>query len=225
MKVKTKPLENGPAGGRMGRPPKDLAAQVDERILDAARRLFLERGLSGVSVEEIAREAHASKGTIYARFATKEALFAAIAVRNEANVREGFKRGPPSAGTIEERLFEVATGILKHLLTSDSIDFMRLAVSEVRRFPDLAKVGKMMRERGAQSVAAVFREVVQSKQFKDFPGFAPERLAKTTQSFLDLVVTPLLMRAVFGEDVKSLRAQIRSHVESSVSFFLDACRR
>ena len=224
MRVKTKPLENAPTIGRPGRPPKDLAAQVDERILDAARRLFLARGLAGVSVEEIAREAHASKGTIYARFATKEALFAAIAIRNEANVPEGFKRGWPSEGTIEERLSEVATSILKHLLTSDSIDFIWLAVSEVRRFPDLAKVGPMMRQRGAQAVAAVFKEIVQSKQGNDFPGFAPERLATTAQHFLDLVVSPLLMRAVFGEDVKLLRAQIRSHSERSVAFFLDACR-
>jgi AcrR family transcriptional regulator len=225
MKTKTKPLENVPTSGRSGRPPKDLAAQVDERILNAARRLFLERGLTGASVEEIAREAHASKGTIYTRFATKEALFAAIALRNEANMRDGFKRGPPSGGTVEARLIDVGTGILKHLLTSDNIDFIRLSVSEVRHFPDLAKVGRMMRERGAQSVAAVFKEVAQSAQGGDFPGFAPERLTKTTQFFLDLVVSPLLMRAMFGEDVKSLRAQIRSHIESSVSFFLDACRR
>jgi AcrR family transcriptional regulator len=225
MKVKTKIVDHGPkGGGRMGRPPRELAAKVDERILDAGRRLFLERGLSGVSVEEIAREAHASKGTIYARFATKEELFAAIAMRNAANMREGFERGPPSGDTIEEQLIELGAGILRHLLTGDTIDFIRLAIAELRRFPDLAKVGRMMRERGAQSASAVFKEVSRSEQGKTFPGFASNRLAKTTQSFLDLVVAPLLMRAVFGEDVKALRAQIQGHVESSVSFFLIACR-
>lgn len=66
-------------------------------------------------------------------------------------------------------------------------------------------------------------EVAHSGKRGTFPAFAPARLAKTTQFFLDLVVAPLLMRTVFGEDLKSLRAQIPSHVEDSVAFFLAAC--
>lgn len=208
---------------RMGRPPKDLAAEVDERILAAARDLFLARGLSGVSVEEIARQARASKGTIYARFPTKEALFGAIAMRNAEKVREGYGGEPPSGDTVEERLSNLGNGILKHLLAGDSIDFIRLAVAEARRFPDLAKVGRMVRERGAQHAAAVFKEVAQSRQGRAYPAFAPDRLMRTSQFFLDLVVGPLLMRAVFGEDPKSLRPQIRAHVAESVPFFLAAC--
>ncbi|MCC8954649.1 helix-turn-helix transcriptional regulator [Bradyrhizobium sp. Pear77] len=77
----------------MGRPPKDLAAEVDVRILTAARELFLARGLAGVSAEEIARRARASKAAIYTRFPTDEALFAAIALRNMAKVQEGTKAG------------------------------------------------------------------------------------------------------------------------------------
>lgn len=211
--------------GRMGRPPKDLAAGVDERILGAARELFLERGLSGVSVEDIARHAHASKGTIYARFSTKEELFAAIAMSNAANVRAGFEASAPTGGTVEERLTGLATQILKHLLAGQTVDFIRLAVSEVRRFPDLANVGRMTRERGAQAAAAVFKEVAESREGRLYPAFAPERLAKTTQFFLDLVVAPLLMRAVFGEDLKALRAGIFAHVTGSVSFFIAACGR
>lgn len=209
---------------RTGRPPKELAAAVEGRILDAAQELFLARGLSGVSVEDIARHAHASKGSIYARFPTKEALFAAIAARNAAKVREGFENEMPSGDTIDERLANLGSGILHHLLAGDTVDFIRLAVAEARRFPDLARVGRMMRERGARSAAAVFEEIAQSKQGKVFPAFAPERLAKTTQFFLDLVVAPPLMRAVFGEELKSLRGQVRSHVADGVSFFLTACR-
>jgi hypothetical protein len=88
----------------------------------------------------------------------------------------------------------------------------------------LAKVGRVMRERGAQNAAAVFKEVAQSIEGQTYPAFASERLMKTAQFFLDLAVGPLLMRAVFGEDPKSLRAQIRSHVTDSVAFFLTACR-
>ena len=56
--------------------------EVEERILDAAAKVFLERDFEGARVDEIADVARAGKPTIYARFPGKEALFAAVMVRN-----------------------------------------------------------------------------------------------------------------------------------------------
>ena len=60
-----------------GRPPKELAGQAEERLLDAAREVFLERGFEGASIDEIAEAARSGKPTIYARFPNKPALFTA----------------------------------------------------------------------------------------------------------------------------------------------------
>src|SRR5215475_9327924 len=70
------------AAVRFGRPPKELAGEVDERILDAARKVFLERGFEGASMDEIAAAARAGKPTIYARFRDKRALFTAVVMRD-----------------------------------------------------------------------------------------------------------------------------------------------
>ena len=51
--------------------PRELAGEVDERILEAARKVFLERGFEGASVEEIAEAARSGKPTIYARYPNK----------------------------------------------------------------------------------------------------------------------------------------------------------
>jgi AcrR family transcriptional regulator len=59
---------------RFGRPPKELAGEVDERVLDAARKIFLERGFEGASIDEIAEAARSGKQTIYARFRNKREL-------------------------------------------------------------------------------------------------------------------------------------------------------
>ncbi len=88
---------------RSGRPPKELAGQVDERILDAARQVFLERGFEGASIEEIADTARSGKPTIYARFPNKEALFAAVVMRSILSRIEELKAEVPSGDTIEER--------------------------------------------------------------------------------------------------------------------------
>ncbi len=82
----------------------------------------------------------------------------------------------------------------------------------------------MARERAAQAVTQLLSEVAHSGEIRKFPAFASEYLATTTRFFMDLVVARLLMRAVFGEDLKLLRAQIGPHVARGVAFFLAACR-
>lgn len=49
-----------------------------ERVLDAARTLFLANGLRGTSMEAIARQAGVAKPTLYAHFPDKDAVFLAI---------------------------------------------------------------------------------------------------------------------------------------------------
>lgn len=62
------------------RPPKRLTrkekqAETRERLLAAAERVFLRRGLQGSSVEEIAAEAGFTRGAFYSNFNSKDELF------------------------------------------------------------------------------------------------------------------------------------------------------
>src|SRR5258706_8731888 len=88
---------------RTGRPPRELAGEVETRILDAAHRVFVERGLAGASMEEIAEVARAGKPTIYARFPNKKALFTAVVMRNVAANVARFESHVPKGTTIEDR--------------------------------------------------------------------------------------------------------------------------
>ena len=61
-------------------------------VLDAARRVFLQRGYAGATLEAIAEEAGFSKGVVYSQFGGKPDLFltlleARIAERAEQNTR------------------------------------------------------------------------------------------------------------------------------------------
>jgi len=213
------------AGVRTGRPPRELAGQVETRILDAARRVFLERGLAGASIDEIAELARAGKPTIYARFPGKEALFTAVVMRLAAANVARFANFVPAGATIEQRLASVGTTVLRQLLAGDTVGLIRLSIAEARRFPDLASsVHRMARGRGLQAVARLLAEAAQSDELGHLPAFAPQRLAKTTDIFFDLVVLPMLHRALHGEKPKALCAEIELHVASSVAFFIAACR-
>jgi AcrR family transcriptional regulator len=60
------------------------AEQVErnrELVLDAARRVFLERGYPGATVDAIAEEAGFSKGVVYSQFASKPDMFFALLER------------------------------------------------------------------------------------------------------------------------------------------------
>jgi len=215
----------GRRAARVGRPPRELAGEVDARILDAARRVFLERGLAGASMDEIARLASAGKPTIYARFASKQALFTAVVMRNLAAATARFEDHIPAGETIDERLAGLGVTVLHWVLAGDTIGLMRVAISEAPRFPDLATtVHRTARERAEETVARLLGEAAQSDAGDALPAFAPERLAATTQFFMGLIVLPVIVRALFGEKPKVLRAEIGPHVARGVAFFLAACR-
>ena len=110
------------------------------------------------------------------------------------------------------------------MLTPETIGLIRVAVAEARRFPDLAtSVSRMGRERPAEGVTRILAEFVQSDDIGVTPAFAPDRLPETARRFLDLVVLPMLVKALFGEDLAALRAEIGPHAARSVAFFLAAC--
>jgi AcrR family transcriptional regulator len=217
--------EVGRGAVRYGRPPRELAGQVEERILDAAGGVFLERGFQGASVDEIAEAASAGKPTIYARFPNKQALFSAV-IERLVRRNTSLDAFACAGGSIEARLDALAALILTRVLTLETIGLIRVAVAEARRFPDLAtSVSCMGRERPTEAVARIFGELAASSEIGASPAFSPEKLRETARRFLDLVVLPMLMRALFGEDLAALRAEIEPHAARSVAFFLAACGR
>ncbi len=76
-KCSNDPRANGP-----GRPRSPAA---DRAILQAALKLFIEHGVDGASIEQIAESAGVARTTVYRRWSSKEALLAqAIAVARGA---------------------------------------------------------------------------------------------------------------------------------------------
>jgi AcrR family transcriptional regulator len=214
-------MERSPV--RSGRPPRRHAGKVEERILDAAGQVFLDRGFNGATVDEIAEVACAGKPTIYARFPGKQALFIAV-VERLVRRNTSLEAFDCADGSIEERLDALGAVILARVLTPETIGLVRVAVAEARRFPDLAtSVSCMGRERPTEALTRAFNELTACDAIGASPAFAPDKLPDTARRFLDLVVLPMLVRALFGEDLAALRAEIGPHVARSVVFFLAAC--
>ncbi|MFY7837165.1 MAG: TetR/AcrR family transcriptional regulator [Novosphingobium sp.] len=114
--------------------------------MDAARTMFLTDGFDAVGMKQVAEKARVSKGTLYARYASKEALFKAVIERSVADwSAEAASRDPMLKDNIEQRLRHHATTIATWLARPDVLAVQRLVLSVRERFPALADV---MRVRG-----------------------------------------------------------------------------
>jgi AcrR family transcriptional regulator len=211
------------AHSKGGRPPAERAGEVDERILDAAQDVFVKRGFEGGSIDEIALTARAGKPTIYARYPSKEALFAAVMARQVARNTQ-FENLVPQGRSFQAKLVSLGVGLIDRALTNDTIGLLRSAIAEAQRFPELTRgVNEMARKRAALNLAKLLGELASAEGFEAKGAFAAERISDTARIFLDVVLFSILIRRLMGEDLKLLRKELPQHVEQRVEFFLRAC--
>lgn len=109
-------------------------------IVSAALDLFVERGYAATKIEDVARRAGVSKGTMYLYFDSKEALFKEVVrasvvteiERAEQKLRD--HRG--SAAQLLEELIEMFWSVIGE---SRSSGLPKLMIGEATHFPELAR--------------------------------------------------------------------------------------
>ncbi len=214
--VKKLPLPRGAA--RSGRPPRELAGEVDKRILAAAQKVFLDQGFERASIEEIAAAARAGKPTIYGRHPSKEALFTAVVLHDIAE-RLQFENIEAMGTTLEERFIFFGEELLRRALRAETVGLFRSVIAEARRFPDLApRVAESARAQIGDLVARLFKSAPESERV-----FTHINVADAARLFTDIMFIPIMMRALLGEPLEALRAEIPGHVANRVAIFLSVC--
>lgn len=134
---------------------RTLTEQKREDILKAALREFDARGFRETSMDRIAETAKVSKRTVYNHFASKEALFEAIAdeLSRRVQVVTGHPYDPDRP--IDEQLRGIGEHMMDMLAAPSFISLARVTLAEMLRSPDLArKTYELFRER--QSGLAVW---------------------------------------------------------------------
>ena len=109
-----------------------------EAILDAAKLVFFEEGYGGASMDRIAEQAGVTKRTVYAHFASKQVLFAAVVERACANVVGQIPR--PDALSDEPRtgLFLALRKSRELMESPNCIRLERIVAAEAERHPEFA---------------------------------------------------------------------------------------
>ena len=83
------------------------------QIITAAEHLFFQNGYDQVSMEQIARDAELSKGTIFFYFKNKEALFISIVLRGIRLFHQMVSRSMEGDGPAVSRLYTMGKAVIR----------------------------------------------------------------------------------------------------------------
>lgn len=108
----------------MGRPPSDIRA----RLIDAARRRFLERGVDGTALRDVAADAGTSLGIVVYWFPKKEDLFSAVLEEVYAPLVDELRVLLERQASTHDRLHAVALRIASS--SAREVEVLRLVARE-----------------------------------------------------------------------------------------------
>ncbi|HTZ35890.1 MAG TPA: TetR/AcrR family transcriptional regulator [Stellaceae bacterium] len=198
-------------------PAATAATLKAESILAAAQRSFLASGFGAVTMDAIAREAGASKATLYAYFASKEELFGAVVARESERYAEGFSARELDPVDVEASLTTIAVRFLRLVLSPDVVAINRIIIAEVVRFPVLAEVfWKAGPERVRVQLEAFFARAAAAGTLE----IADARLA--AGQFASLVRGEVHLRRLFGVAGPADEATLAAAATAAVATFLRA---
>lgn len=87
--------------------------QREQMLLEIGRRMLIEHGFAGLSMDRLAEATEYSKGTVYQHFSTKEDLVAALAAQSMERRFDLFDRAAKMPGRARERM--TAIGVADEL--------------------------------------------------------------------------------------------------------------
>jgi AcrR family transcriptional regulator len=108
------------------------------QILDGARKVFMDLGFDGASMNEIARAAGVSKGTLYVYFADKSRLFEAI-VEDEVLEKGKIAYNLDPGRDVETTLREFGRAYIGSMCRPGGGSSIRTVMAIAERMPDVGR--------------------------------------------------------------------------------------
>jgi AcrR family transcriptional regulator len=164
-----------------------------QELLASAIELFVERGFAATRLEDVARRAGVSKGTLYLYYANKEDLFKAV-------VRQSIV---PMIGDAETSVAEFdghSAELLRHVILSwwrrigatKASGISKLILAEADNFPELARFYQQeVMSRGISMMSNMLERGIRRGEFRDID------VAQTAQ----VLIAPLIMLSTWKHTI------------------------
>jgi AcrR family transcriptional regulator len=130
-------------------------AESRQRLLRAARKLFIERGYHAARPQDIARAADVGHGTFYLHFADKEACFLAFAEEARAELAQFVGERLSGVDGVEPQLRALIEALLDY--ADENRGVLTAAMTDVSVIASARPGGKSLVERWAEEWATRLR--------------------------------------------------------------------
>jgi AcrR family transcriptional regulator len=187
-----------------GRP----AAPTPDRIVDAAERCIRRWGIRRVSMNDVAREADVSRGSVYRYFADREALVQAVLERSSERSIEAAAPLVRRRRTLAAKVAEAAVFIRSHLDDELSLG--------LRAHPDEAEIATLRLARAEQTLDRwIAFWVPYLEEARDRGEVRPDLDARAAAEWIMRILVSLVTMSSVTIDLTD-PSQVRRYVERHI---------
>jgi AcrR family transcriptional regulator len=212
MTEMTAPLADPPLAREEGGAGQD--PQKRRQILAGARKVFLKHGFDAASMNDIARVAGVSKGTLYVYFESKERLFTAL--MHDERSKQDFSTNPADHN-VAAVLTRLGRDFVAFLTAPHVIRAKRTVMAIIERMPEVA--ADFYREGPTVCVADLTRYLEAQVRAGVL---SIDDCALAANQFLDLAQTGIVKPLLYGTCSRVPPETIDRTVKSAVDVFLAA---
>ena len=203
-----------PSLEEIGRQPADDGAKR-RQIMEGARATFMAAGFDAASMNDIARAAGVSKGTLYAYFDSKVALFEALIREERVHQPERNIAFPADEPDPAQALSIYGRRLVAKITRTDALELARVVAASAAKFP---RLGQAFYEAGPQfGVGALKRGL------DGFVAAGTLRVDDTTLAarlFIDMCLGDILKRLLFRVVEAIPQEEVDRVVDRSVAMFV-----
>jgi AcrR family transcriptional regulator len=188
------------------------------QIMEGARAEFLKSGFDGTSMNDIARSAGVSKGTLYVYFPSKEHLFEALIREERRQQAERTCRPAFELATPREVLTRFGLNLMELMCRPETLAHLRTVIAASAKFPQL---GRAFFEAGPLYGATVIRDYLVEQTARGTLNVPDPDIA--AWQFLDLCKSGgIYQRLLFGIIDEIHPDSFEASIASAVDMFMAA---
>lgn len=214
------PTTRSPRSSRASRPAKPRWQRRKdarpEEIVNAALEEFVERGFAATRLEDVARRAGVTKGTLYLYFKNKEALFKAVIRQTIVPIiAQGELTARSFTGSARELLEQLVREYWRLVFETSLAGLPKLMMAEAANFPQLARFYyDEVVTRGHQLLGGVIERGMKNGEFRrvDIP------------SATKLALSPLMHATVASRAFAQCMPEgfdVRKYLDTHIDLYLN----
>lgn len=193
-------------------------ALLEDRLLQSAEEVFVEQGYARATMERIAQGAGVGRKTLYARYANKSEVLAAVVNRMlDAAMTQNERHPARGRGDAKSQLLRMGRNLANLSESPHVAGINRLIFAEALQEPNLSALFLQLHERATSDIQAKLEELHEQGAL---PRLSDSRMA--AMIFIEMTASLPRLRALLGMPLN--RKETNDLTEIAVSIFLQGLR-